>query len=109
EACADRDRGLGIEAIGLVDLRHVAVARLEGGHEHVGIDAERLSERDLAVRFQGDERIGGGVERRGHGHPPSALARAAQHARGAGWIIRPGPVAYSADKSTSTLPRVALE
>ncbi len=68
EARADGERRLRIEPIGLVDFGHVAVARLEGGHDHVGIDAERFFQRDLAVRFQRDERIGGGVERRGHGH-----------------------------------------
>ncbi|MNI03431.1 hypothetical protein D3C73_563340 [compost metagenome] len=109
EARADGDRGLGIETIAVVDLRHMAVARVEGRNDHVGIDAERLSQRDLAVRFQGDERVGGGVERRGHGQ--------SDYRSRTGWS-RPSPIrailstaamAHSTLRVTSTLPRVALE
>jgi hypothetical protein len=67
EAGADGQRGLRVEAVGLVDLRHVRVGRGEGGDQHVAVHAEGLAHGDLAVRAGAHQRIvqrvlgGGGV------------------------------------------------
>ncbi len=61
EPGADRQRGLRIETVGLVEVGHVLVAGVEGGHQHVGIDAEHLAHRDLAGGRQGEQRIGFGM------------------------------------------------
>jgi hypothetical protein len=56
EAGADRQRGLGIEAVSLVDFGHVRIRRRKGRDGHVGIDAEQIAHRNAAV--------GGGAEQR---------------------------------------------
>ena len=49
EAGQDRERGVAIEPVGLVDLGHVLGRLGEGRHLKVGIDAEALPHRDLDV------------------------------------------------------------
>ena len=47
EAGEDRERGVVIEAIGLVEIRHVLAPGIEkAGHLHVAVDAEGLPHRD---------------------------------------------------------------
>ena len=50
KAGEDRERGVAVEAIGVVDLGHVFGRLRERRHLQVGIDAEALSHRDLDVR-----------------------------------------------------------
>jgi hypothetical protein len=45
----DRQRGLAIELVGRIDIRHVLGAHRERRHNHVGIDIECLARRNLAV------------------------------------------------------------
>ena len=59
EAREDGERGLGIEPVGGVDLRHVFGARLEAVHDHSRVEAEQLLEVQLLGGFQAFERIGG--------------------------------------------------
>ena len=102
EAGADGDGRLGIEAIGLVDLGHMAVALVEGGHGHVAVHAEGLAQGHAAMRFERQQGIGGGFERGGHG-PHLEAPRARLNTRAA------LGVGYFALRRTSTLLRVALE
>ncbi len=46
EARQDRQRGVAVEAVGLVDIGHVVARPREGRDLHVGIDAEGLPDRD---------------------------------------------------------------
>jgi hypothetical protein len=57
EAGADRERRLGIEAVGLVDLRNVRVGRREGRDHHVGVDAEEIASGDTAVGSGAEQRV----------------------------------------------------
>ena len=59
EAGQDGERGLGVEPVGGVDLRHVFGARLEAVHDHGRVEAEQLLEVQLLGGFQAFERIGG--------------------------------------------------
>ncbi len=58
ETGADGKGRLRVEAVGVVDVRHVAVALREGRHLHVRIDAEHLADGDLGVGNVGQKRIG---------------------------------------------------
>ena len=59
EARQDGARGLRIELIGWVQIRHVAVAICEGGNLHVDVDAEGRAHVDLPVRGERDELVFG--------------------------------------------------
>ena len=59
EAGEDRQRGVAVEAVGLVDDPGTcSVALAEGRHLHVAVDAERLAHRDLDVRLADRSRSG---------------------------------------------------
>ena len=49
KAGEQRQRHVGIEAVGVVDLGHVVVALAEGRHAQVGVDAEHLAHVDQSV------------------------------------------------------------
>jgi hypothetical protein len=49
EAGQQRERHVGVEAVGRVDLGHVVLAHREGRHAQVGVDAEGLAHREHAV------------------------------------------------------------
>ncbi len=57
EAGADGERGLGVEAIGFVQIGHVRVALAERGNLHVGIHAEHLADGDHPVGQERQQRI----------------------------------------------------
>ncbi len=73
EAGADRQRGLRVELVGVVEVRHVAVAMREGRHLHVGIDPEGLAHADHLVGRHVEQGVvvGGVVEDR---HNAGSLA-----------------------------------
>ena len=61
KAGQDRQRGVVVEAVGLIHIRHMLGRLAEGRHLHVGIDAERLAHRNRDI---GNRRIvcrGGGL------------------------------------------------
>ncbi len=66
EAGQQGARRLGVELVALVEVRHVRVARGEGGRLHVEVDAERLARVDLVVGDQREQLVFLGVKS-GHG------------------------------------------
>ena len=50
KARQDRHRGVMVEAVALVDIRHVLAALAEGRHLHLGIEPEDLPHRNGDVR-----------------------------------------------------------
>jgi hypothetical protein len=50
EAGEDGERGVVVEAVGLVDVGHMVVGMREGRHLHVAVEAEGLPHRDGDVR-----------------------------------------------------------
>ena len=54
EAGEDGDGGVGVEIIGLVEVRHLLADLTEGGHHHVAVEAEHLADRYLDIRFVDD-------------------------------------------------------
>ena len=49
EAGEDRERGVAVEAVGLVDVRHVVAGLAEGRHMNVDVDAEGLAHRHFDI------------------------------------------------------------
>ncbi len=71
EARQDGERGLAVEDVVRVEIRHVLVGFREGGHLEVEVDAEHLADRDVAVGHRGGLVVrehtgprGGGLRRR---------------------------------------------
>jgi hypothetical protein len=67
EAGADGQRRLRVELVGVVEVRHVAVAVRERRHLHVRIHAERLAHGHELVGGQGQELFVVGVCQAAHG------------------------------------------
>jgi hypothetical protein len=56
EARKDRQRRVGVELVGRVDLGHAVGALGEALHHHVGVDPEDLADRDVLGRFRARRR-----------------------------------------------------
>lgn len=59
EAGQNGHRGVMVETVGFVQIGNVLAPATEGGHHHVGVDAEGLAHRNLDVRQR--ERVVGGA------------------------------------------------